>query len=191
MHTDELWQIYAPNGEPISGAGWESARDNPENHGGDEIVGVAVVFLYRFNAEEVLEFLWQERSEEVSRYSGYYDISAGGHINLGESLIEAAIRECDEEIGVKISAEDLKFVTMRPSNKNRFAWVYAVDYSGRGEDFSFNDEEVSEVRWVPYSEMEEFRKKYAKPILQKDDLTFLFLEDWLKMQGLINEDNRA
>ena len=44
---------------------------------------------------------------------------------------------------------------------------------------------------MPYSEMEEFRKKYAKPVLQKDNLTFLFLDDWLKMQGLINENYRA
>ena len=173
-----------------SGGGWESAKDNPENDGGDEIVGVSMIFLYRMN-DGVLEFLWQKRSEKVSRHPGYYDISAGGHINLGENLVEAACRECFEEIGASVSAEDLRFVTMRPFNKNRFAWVYAVDYTGREEDFSFNDEEVSEVRWVPYSEMEGFRKKYAKPILQKDDLTFLFLDDWLKMQGLIDENYRA
>ncbi len=182
MHHDEMWQVYAPNGEPIPGLGWDSAKDNPENYDAKEIVGVAVVFLYRIR-DDVLEFLWQKRSETVDRYPGYYDISAGGHINLGESLIEAAIREADEEIGAKISAEDLQFVTMIPFNKNRFAWVYAVDWMGREEKFSFNDKEVSEVKWILYSEMEDFREKFAKPPLQKDKLTFAFLDRWLKMHG--------
>ncbi|MBR5939474.1 NUDIX domain-containing protein [Candidatus Saccharibacteria bacterium] len=189
MHTDELWQIYAPNGEPISGAGWESAKDNPEISGFDAIVGVSVVFLYRFNESGVLEFLWQRRSDKVSRYPGYYDISAGGHINLGETLTEAACRECFEEIGAKITADDLKYVSMIPFNKNRFAWVYAVDWTGREEAFSFNDEEVSEVRWVPYPEMEEFWRTKTKPPLQKDKLTSAFLYKWLEMQGLISENN--
>ena len=184
MHTDELWQIYAPNGEPIPGAGWESAKDNPENYDSDAIVGVAVVFLYRFN-DGVLEFLWQKRSEKVSRYPGYYDISAGGHINLGESLVEAAKRECFEEIGISVSTEDLKYMTMIPFNKNRFAWVYAVDWTGRGDEFLFNDEEVSEVRWVPYNDLEQFWRTETKPSLQKDKLTAMFLDKWLKMQGLV------
>ncbi len=182
MHHDEMWQVYAPNGEPIPGLGWDSALDNPEKSGAKEIIGVAVVFLYRMR-DGVLEFLWQKRSETVDRYPGYYDISAGGHINLGESLIEAAIREADEEIGAKISAEDLRFVTMIPFNKNRFAWVYAVDFTGREENFSFNDKEVSEVRWVSHDELGEFWKNFAKPPLQKDKLTRLFLDRWLEMHG--------
>ena len=98
MHKDELWQLYAPNGEPISGAGWESAKDNPEFSGSSEIVGAAVVFLYRISEEGVLEFLWQKRGEGVSRHPGYYDTSIGGHVNLGESPVEASIREGFEEI---------------------------------------------------------------------------------------------
>lgn len=187
MHQDEKWQVYAPNGEPIPGLGRDSALGNPETTEDDEIVGVAVVFLYRMR-DGGLEFLWQKRSEKVDRYPGDYDISAGGHINLGESLVEAAIREAREEIGAEITADELQYVTMIPFNKNRFAWVYAVDYTGREEDFAFNDEEVSEVRWVPYEKMEEFRKEFAKLPLKKDELTFLFLDRWLKMHGLV--DNR-
>ncbi len=183
MHKDELWQVYAPNGLPIDGKGWNSALDNPEVSGSEAIVGVAVVFLYRFNDDGELELLWQRRADEIDRYPGYFDISAGGHINLGESVIEGAIRETREEIGAIISAEDLQFAFTKSFNKNRFAWVFMVDWTGKTEEFSFNDKEVSEVRWVPYKENEEFRKKLAKPPLQRDDLTFENLDDWLKMHG--------
>ena len=180
-----MWQVYAPNGEAIPGKGWNSALDNPERSGASEIVGVVVIFLYRKLADGKVELLWQRRSEKVDRFPGDYDISAGGHVNLGESLVQAAIRESEEEIGAKILAEDLNFVTMRPFNKNRFAWVYAVDYSGRAEDFSFNDEEVSEVKWIDFDEVDEFREKFAKAPLKKDPLTFECLREWFLQHGIL------
>ena len=184
MHKDELWQVYGLNGEPIDGEGWDSSLGNPEVTGSDKIVGIAVVFLYRIR-DGVLEFLWQKRSEQVDRYPGDYDISAGGHVNLGELLVEAAVREVHEEIGVKINTTDLKFMIEAPFNRNRFAWVYVVDFTGREDDFKFDDGEVSEVKWVPYTEMEEFRLKYAKEPLRRDGFTFLTMNNWLKMHGLI------
>ncbi len=188
MHKDEQWQTYFPNGEPIVGAGWDSALDNPEKSGGDAIVGVAVVFLYRHNKLGELELLWQRRSDKIDRYPGKYDISAGGHINLGETVVEGAVRECREEIGAEIDISDLHFVTMTPFNKNRFAWVFMVDWTGREENFHFDDEEVSEVKWVPYAEIDEFREKYAKNPLKKDNLTFAMLDNWFRMHGIVNID---
>ena len=116
----------------------------------------------------------------MSSHAGDWDFAAGGHINLGESCVDAAIRELEEEIGVKALAEELKYVTMTSYGKNRLGWVYLIDWTGRADDFNFNDEEVSAVKWVKYEEMEEFRKKYAKKPLKNDDLTFLILDKWLE-----------
>ena len=185
MHYDELWQVYAPNGEPVVGEGWKSALGNPEETGSDKIIGVAIVFLYRLNEASELELLWQRRSEKIDRYPGKWDISAGGHINLGESSVQSAIREAREEIGIKITADDLEYGFMQPFNKNRFAWLYFVNWSGREEDFDFADEEVSEVRWVKYSEMETFRKNFAKEPLVKDDVAFALIDEWMKMHGYL------
>lgn len=185
MHKDEMWQVYRPNGEAILGASWDSSLNNPEKSGSSDIVGVAVVFLFRRSTEGVLELLWQKRSEKIDRYPGDYDISAGGHINLGETLIEAAIREAREEIGAKITPDDLYFVTERGFNKNRFAWVFAVDWTNREDAFSFDDKEVSEVRWVPFDQTTEFRRKFAKAPLKEDALTFGLLEEWFKMYGYL------
>lgn len=184
MHKDEIWQLYSKNGEPILGAGWEALRGNPEVTSNDGIVGVAIVFLYRYG-KNGLEFLWQRRSEEIDRYPGDWDISAGGHINLGESNVDAAVREAREEIGAEISTDELEFVTMYPFNKNRFAWIYLVDWTGKTEEFHFDDKEVLEVRWVEYGKMNEFREKYAKAPLRKDRLTFDVIDVWLKAHGNI------
>ena len=184
MHKDEMWQLYYPNGEPIEGAGWPAAKNNPS--GADvEIVGVAVVFLFRVREDGEIELLWQRRSESIDRYPGDYDISAGGHVNLGESVAEAAVRETREELGVDISLDELSFVTMRPFNRNRFAWIFAVNWRGEPDMFSFDDNEVSEVKWVPLSEATEFREKFAKEPLKKDRLTFELLGEWFRMYGYL------
>ena len=184
MHKDEMWQLYYSNGEPIAGEGWDSARDNPEAPD-TEIVGVAVVFVFRKNPEGVLELLWQKRADGVSRFPGYYDISAGGHINLGETLVEAAMREAREEIGAVFDPLELGFVTMRAFNKNRFAWVYAVDWTEKDKEFHFDDKEVEEVKWVPFEMTYDFVEKYAKPSLKKDKLTFEALKIWFEQQGYL------
>lgn len=184
MHKNELWQTYFPNGEPIPGKGWKAELGNPEVTGADAIVGIAIVFLYRIVDGE-LELLWQKRSDKVDRFPGRYDISAGGHINLGETVVEGAIREAREEIGAVVDKNDLKFAFTKPFNKNRFAWIFMVDWTDKEDDFRFNDQEVSEVKWVPYGKTDEFRKEYVKAPLQKDNITFINLDDWFKMQGLI------
>lgn len=102
---------------------------------------------------------------------------------MGETRIEAAVREAHEEIGAEINANELGLVTMRPFNKNRFAWVYLVDYTGKTENFHFDDEEVSEVRWIKHSEMKKFRDEFAKAPLKGDDMTFDAIDAWLKTHG--------
>ena len=185
MHKDEMWQVYHPNGLPKESEGWDSAVGNPEEVGSDTIVGVSVVFVFRVNDSGGVDLLWQKRGEKIDRYPGDYDISAGGHINLGESCIEGAIRECREEIGANITADDLYLVTMVPFNKNRLAWVFATDWTGREDSFSFDDGEVSEVKWVPFAEVDEFRERYAKAPLKNDKVTFGYLDGWFRAHGYI------
>lgn len=184
MHLDEVWQVYDANGEAVAGEGWEARLENPEVSGSDAIVGVAVVFLFRVH-EGQLELLWQRRSDTIDRYPGDYDISAGGHINLGETPVMGAIRETREEIGAEITAQDLWYVTERAFNRNRFAWIYAVNWTEREEEFRFDDKEVSEVKWVPWSETDAFRLRYAKEPLKRDHLTFAALEEWFRMYGYL------
>lgn len=57
-------------------------------------------FLVR--GDEIL-LAMKKRGFGIDKWNG-----AGGKVKSGESVVEAAIRETEEEIGVKISARDLK-----------------------------------------------------------------------------------
>lgn len=188
MHKDEKWQVYGENGGPLEGEWWDAGLDNPEDTGSDKIVGAAAVFLYRFH-EERLEFLWQKRSMQV-RNPGKYDSSAAGHVNLEENEADAAMREVSEEIGAKINTDDLKFVVSQMATPTRVIWYYLVDWTGRGDDFTFDDGEVDSLKWVPYEEMAEFRQKYAKKSLVENDLVFDSIDRWLKMRGLVEGNEK-
>ena len=182
MHQYEKWQLFNNSGEPLEGE-WRSAElGNPKE--GEPPVGIAVVFLYR-RSENGLEFLWQRRSECVEN-SGLWDYSAGGHINIDETTLAAAKREAHEEIGIELDESELKFLTRIWSVNGRMLLnYYLVDWGEREDIFKFDDKEVSEVRWIKYAEMEEFRKKFAKKAVVKNDALFKTLEQWLATHGYL------
>ncbi|MBQ8985031.1 NUDIX domain-containing protein [Candidatus Saccharibacteria bacterium] len=182
MHKNEKWQLFYNNGEPIPGK-WRSAElDNPEA-GEDEIVGGAVIYLYRKNQAGEIELLWQQRAMGIRNFPGKWDVSAGGHVNFGESFGEAAVREAMEEIGVEISVDKLEVVALRRNRKNMVNLIYLVDWTGREENFKFDDGEVSQVRWVPLAETDSFRKEFGKPPVAEDDATYISIQKWFKDNG--------
>src|SRR4051794_2243335 len=52
--------------------------------------------------------LLQKRSTEKENWPGYWDVSAAGHLSAGETPAEAAVRETFEELGLRITPEELR-----------------------------------------------------------------------------------
>jgi len=55
------------------------------------------------------DLLLQKRSMSKDIGPGKWDTSVGGHVNPGEDVYSAAVREMDEELGIVLS--DLQFST--------------------------------------------------------------------------------
>ena len=76
------------------------------------------------------ELLLQKRSSSKKTHLNCWDISGAGHIREGETVIEGAIRELEEELGVKTKESDLKFISIVKSTKNpknyEFQYVYLL-----------------------------------------------------------------
>ena len=179
MLKNELWQRIAKNGELIMDGGFPATSDDLSD---DIVLCTTVVWLYR-HSENGIELLWQKRSPKVDHNPNMWDISAGGHMNYGETFIEAATREAREEIGAEINPDDFQFVVASPIRGTSIYWCYAVDWTGRPDNFHFDDDEVSEVKWVPLSDVDSFRATYAKKPLARDDAHFAILKDWFAHHG--------
>lgn len=69
----------------------------------------------------------QRRSFEKKSNPGRYDISAGGHVESGESVINAMLREIREETGLSLEADDIAEIgTFREISGNdcEFAHIF-------------------------------------------------------------------
>jgi isopentenyl-diphosphate delta-isomerase type 1 len=96
------------------------------------------------------EVLLQHRSAKKDRFPGWWDISVGGHVDVGEGYDEAADREIFEELGIKAP---LTAILRREADKDtgfEFVWIYECQYQG---DVMPNRDEVDEVRWVSLDEL--------------------------------------
>ena len=63
------------------------------------------------------ELLLQKRSATKKSHPNCWDISGAGHIRAGESVIEGAIRELKEELGIEANENDLRFIDIVKSTK--------------------------------------------------------------------------
>ena len=65
---------------------------------GDPTLLHRVVHVLVFNSKD--DLLLQKRSMSKDVAPGKWDTSVGGHVNAGESLEEAVMREMEEELGI-------------------------------------------------------------------------------------------
>lgn len=82
-----------------------------------------MLMLMRRNDEGKEEILLQKR-QNTGYMDGYWDFSATGHVEDGEPMKAATIREASEELGIQIDYDDLEFVTLIHKNKG------AIYYNG-------------------------------------------------------------
>jgi 8-oxo-dGTP diphosphatase len=70
-----------------------------------QVVPAAYVFVRR-TEDDVDELLLQLR-EGTGYMDGHWAAAAAGHVEAGESVFDAAVREAAEELGIRIDADDL------------------------------------------------------------------------------------
>jgi 8-oxo-dGTP pyrophosphatase MutT (NUDIX family) len=98
------------------------------------------------------EVLIQRRSMTKDLHPGWWDIGAGGVVSAGESYESSAVRELDEELGVRV--DHLRFVfagSFRSPTLNLLGRIYEAVHDG---PFVFKDGEVAEAFFVPVEELE-------------------------------------
>lgn len=130
------------------------------------------------------ELLLQKRSSNKKTHPNCWDISGAGHIKAGETVIEGAIRELEEELGVKTKESDLKFISIVKSTKNpknhEFQYVYLLECNNKIENYVFEDEEVSEVKYVYFKDLENMVEEKVEGLLLHDEeykKLFKFIRD--------------
>ena len=132
-------------------------------HGGSMALH-PVVHLHVFDKEGRLYL--QKRSLKKDIAPGRWDTSVGGHVDYGESLLEAVKREAREELGVRIEnlemrSEGLRFLFQYEwvsSREREIVTAFAITYEG---ELLPDHDEVDEGRfWT----LDELRTQMGKEV---------------------------
>ena len=121
------------------------------------------VWLLRKNADNTIELLLQKRSDGKDCFPGCYDISSAGHIPAGVDFLPSAIRELQEELGVKAAPEELIFCGSRRIcsdsefhghlfRDRQYSRVFALWHDQEETDCGLQREEIGSVRWMGLEE---------------------------------------
>ncbi|EUJ33221.1 hydrolase [Listeria floridensis FSL S10-1187] len=91
-----------------------AVKDRNEAHRKGLLHETVHVWFYVRHAGEIF-LLFQQRSFKKTDFAGLYDITVAGHIDASETRDEAVLREIEEEIGLKLSLEQLDYSGHVPS----------------------------------------------------------------------------
>ena len=109
------------------------------------------------------QILLQKRAMHKSSFPGCYDISSAGHIPAGDSYEVSAMRELEEELGVKVDEKELIYCGDRKViwddvffgkefHDRQISRVFLLWLDREEPDFTIQEEEVDGVLWMDYDQ---------------------------------------
>ena len=121
------------------------------------------IWIARKNEKSGYDILLQKRSACKDSHPGCYDISSAGHIGAGDEALESALRELEEELGIKAKPENLlEFGVQyknyegefygRPFRDNQRSILYLYKELIKMEDLVLQETEIESVIWMDYKE---------------------------------------
>ncbi|MFH1067869.1 MAG: NUDIX domain-containing protein [bacterium] len=125
--------------------------------------------VWIFNARG--ELLMQRRSAFKDSYPNVWTSSVCGHVDSGESYLEAARREIQEEVGwtAPLDLKEIAYVAAREETSQEFTRLYRANCEG---PFSFPSEEISELHWMSFQKIDEAMRQ------QPDEFAPVFCFLW-------------
>ena len=124
-----------------------ASRD--ECHSGTYLLH-GVVHLLVFNNDG--ELLLQKRSRTKDIQPGKWDTSVGGHVEKGETVDEALVREMEEELGIVGVGYQKLYTYIHESDIEReFVTTFRCFWDG---PVVFPPAEIDEVAWVSFERIE-------------------------------------
>ncbi|HEX2621418.1 MAG TPA: NUDIX domain-containing protein [Phototrophicaceae bacterium] len=135
VKQEELFDIYDDNLEKIG------VKPRSQVHrDGDWHRSFHCNVIYR-DAQGKDWMVLQKRAPDKDTFPNCFDVACGGHYSAGEDLETTALRELDEELGLKVAFSNLIFVGIRISMKKPSATT--IDREVNDIFFLVNDQPLT------------------------------------------------
>lgn len=141
----------------------------------------ANVYFYRVNAVQV-EVLVHRRAANKASDPNKWDITFGGHLKAGQGVLEAAISEIQEEVGISMLEEDIKEGEWKiVGSRGHFDKEYFYNFTGNIGDIRLQTEEIQEVKWITLADIESALVEHPEEWVQTSE-SFKQTAAWLREQ---------
>ncbi len=117
------------------------------------------------------DLLLQQRSMHKDVHPGLWGTSVSGHLDAGEDYLAAAIREMDEEMGIRVNEAPAELARIAPCEATgmEHVRVFRAHFDGKPR---FPAAEVEAALWLPVAEVDAWAS--ARP----EDFSSGFLACW-------------
>lgn len=123
-------------------------------------------------------------------FPGCYDISSAGHIHAGDGYLYSAIRELEEELGIKALPEQLHDIGIhkgiedtefygKPFMNHELSKVYVYMETVNDEELVLQKEEVESVMWIDY-------ETGTDKLISGEIRNCIFMDEWDKLKEVRN-----
>ncbi len=106
------------------------------------------------------QILLQKRGRNKRSFPLKWDVSVAGHVMAGEKILDAAVREIHEEIGLEVAPSALKAIGIFPAKH-----LHSTDF----KDFEFHHSFICELN-IPLAELKKQEQEVEElkiiPLLQ-------------------------
>ena len=159
MSDTEMFQLVDRNGTPVGTASREECHGNP-------LLIHLVVHLHVFDAQGRLYL--QKRSMRKDTNPGLWDTSVGGHVNAGEAVAAALVREAREELAIDAAGAQFLYAFLyEGSFESEYAQCFSLTWPG---EIHPDPDEIEEGRFFSLAEVDSLAGTRA--------LTPLFEREW-------------
>ena len=154
----ELFDILNPDGSKTG-----IVRERVVAHREGSLHATVHMWIVRSNEKSGYDVLLQKRSQTKDSNPGSYDISSAGHVDAGDEILESAVRELKEELGIEAKPEELHYIGVhygafeaefygKMFRDRELSSVYVYTEPVEIENLKLQKEEVEAVRWMDYEE---------------------------------------
>jgi len=136
------------------------------------------VHIFLFNMKG--ELFVQKRAMTKKEHPWKYDSSAAGHLDAGEGYDESAVRELEEELGIKAPLKRLMIINACSEMDNEFVYFYVAMSDAA---IKMNEDEIEDGY---FWSLDEIKHKIS---VDKDAFTpafVLLFNDYLKLIRIVD-----
>jgi isopentenyldiphosphate isomerase len=120
------------------------------------------------------EIIFQHRSKTKDTYPDFLDATVGGHVEIGSDYLKTAIKETEEETGLKINKKDIKLIKIIKTGardhitgkiNNVLRAIYRHVFTGKIEDLKSEEEKGVGFEPIGLEELRDLGAEKRKKII--------------------------